>query len=260
MTDQLYQRLVVAVLLAFVLAQAVFAAFPRIDLAVSARFAAGTSGFPWASQAPATVNLVLRRLGEGLTVLLILWWCLGAATGSLKGDDLRAWALAPLGVVLSSGGIVNLVLKDQVGRARPADIAEFGGRAGFSPAWEVTRQCSRNCSFTSGEVALAASIAIAVVVLLWPRLGRTRARIAAILLAVAYVGVVAFLRIGLGRHFLSDTIFSTLFSAVVVLVLYRLLGIGRARRAFDPALPLRTTRRWLEVPTRRALRWLRRAS
>lgn len=73
MTDQLYQRLVVAVLLAFVLAQAVFAAFPRIDLAVSARFAAGTSGFPWASQAPATVNLVLRRLGEGLTLLLILW-------------------------------------------------------------------------------------------------------------------------------------------------------------------------------------------
>lgn len=260
MTDRVYHRLLVAVLLAVILAQAVFAAFPGIDLAVSGRFADGTGGFPWASHWPSTLNLLLRRLGEGLVLVLILWWVFGAVTGSLGGDGLRAWALMPLGVALSSGVIVNLVLKANVGRARPDTITEFGGGAAFTPPWQVTDACVRNCSFASGEVALAASVAIAAVVLIWPRLRRFRGRMVAILVAMGYVGVVALLRIGLGRHFLSDAVFSTLVSAGVALVLYRLLDIGRTRPAFDPAQPLVVCRRWLEVRRIDALRWLRRPS
>lgn len=259
MTDRVYEGLLVAVLFAFILAQAVFAAFPGIDLAVSGLFANGTAGFPWAKHMPSALNLVLRRLGEGMVLLLVLWWVYGAVTGSLNRNELRAWALMPLGVAVSSGGIVNLLLKRHVGRARPKDITAFGGSADFTPAWRVTNECTRNCSFTSGEVALAASIAIAAVVLLWPHLGRFRARMVAIFVAVVYVGVIALLRIGLGRHFLSDAIFSTLISAAVVLVLYRVLGIGQARVAFDALLPLRVCRKGFEVCRLQARSWLRRA-
>ena len=260
MTDRVYNGLLFGVLSAFILAQAVFAAFPAIDLAVSGHFAEGTAGFPWASQAPAALNLLLRRLGEGLVLLVLVWWVYGVVSGSFHRGELRAWALLPLGVAISSGGIVNLGLKRHVGRARPGDIAEFGGSAEFTPAWQVTGECARNCAFASGEVAMAASIAIAAVVLIWPRLGRPSARLIAVAAATAYVAVIALLRIGLGRHFLSDAVFSTLFSAVTVLVLYRLLGIGRARLAFDPVQPLLVSRRWFEVRRADAKSWLRRAS
>lgn len=260
MTDRVHEGLLVAVLLAFIVAQAVFAAFPGIDLAVSGRFAAGTNGFPWADNAPAAFNHLMRRSAEALVLMMICWWGYGAVTGSLSRNELRAWALVPLSVALSSGAIVNLLLKRHVGRARPSDVAEFGGSADFTPAWQVTDECARNCSFASGEVAMAASIAIAAVVLLWPRFGRSSARIVAVLAAMAYVGVIALLRIGLGRHFLSDTVFSTLISAVVVLALYRLLGIGRARLAFDPKRPLEVVGQWIKARRRHARRWLRRAS
>jgi lipid A 4'-phosphatase len=46
------------------------------------------------------------------------------------------------------------------------------------------------------------------------------------------------LRIGLGRHFLSDVIFSTLIAAAVALALYALLGVRQAQAS--------VAARWLE--------------
>jgi lipid A 4'-phosphatase len=238
MDDRLYDRLVLAFLLTVIGAQAAFAAFPGIDLAVSSVFAKGSTGFPWAEGAPAALNVFFRSAGE-LTVLLLALWCIwGGLSGVLHRIDLRAWGFALLTVVIANGAIVSSLLKAYVGRARPANITEFGGTAAFSPAWQVTDQCARNCSFSSGEVAMAASLAIAAVVLLWPHLPSARARNKALTVASAYVGIVALLRIGLGRHFLSDAVFSVLVSGAVALVLYRALRVGGARRAFDPRLPV----------------------
>ncbi|MGL4238466.1 phosphatase PAP2 family protein [Tabrizicola sp.] len=245
MTGKSYQQLLVAYLLAVILAQIIFAAFPQIDLAVSHLFARGAEGFPWADGPPIWINLVIRQIGEALVVILVAGCVIGALTGRLGGPDLRAWGYPALCVVLSSGALVNLLLKTHVGRARPADIAEFGGEATFSPAWQVVRQCPDNCSFASGEVALAAGFAITAVVLLWPQMGSRRARLFAILVAAAYVVVVALLRIGLGRHFLSDAVFSVLFSAGVALVLYPLMRIEQARLGFSPMTPIAVGRKWI---------------
>lgn len=134
--------------------------------------------------------------------------CIGLLTGKLRRDDLRLLAYPSLCVALACGGIVNLLLKAHVGRARPDTLAEFGGTAQFTPPWQIVDECARNCSFTSGAAAMAASLAIPTLVILWSHLTRDHGRLLAIMVAVGYIAVTSLLRIGLGRHFLSDTLFS----------------------------------------------------
>jgi lipid A 4'-phosphatase len=224
-----------AFLLVVIAALVLFAAFPGIDLAVSAVFAEGRAGFPLADGVLAVVNLILRRIGELAALGLVVWVICGAWSGALRGDAVRAWGFAAGTVAVACGGIVNLVLKAHVGRARPDQLVEFGGGAAFTPAFQVTDQCARNCSFTSGEVALAASLTIAALVLCWPRLRRRGIAVAA---GCGYVLVVAGLRIALGRHFASDAVFSVLVPGAVALVLYPLLRVGQARHGFDPVQPV----------------------
>jgi lipid A 4'-phosphatase len=232
-----YQRILIAYLLAVVLAQAAFAAFPGIDLAVSRLFVRDDPGFDWVLGVAPTVNLAVRRVGEALTFILIAGVFFGLLTRKLRRDDLRLLAYPALCVVVACGGIVNLLLKAHVGRARPDSLAEFGGSAEFTPPWQVVGECARNCSFTSGEVAMAAGLAIPAVVILWPHLTRDRARVLTILAAFAYVVVTSLLRIGLGRHFLSDAVFSTLFAAGAALAFYPVLRIEQARKHLPVLAP-----------------------
>ena len=54
--------------------------------------------------------------------------------------------------------IVNLMLKNTWGRARPNDILQLGGKENFT-AWHVFSQnCENNCSFVSGDAAVGFSI------------------------------------------------------------------------------------------------------
>lgn len=225
-----FQRILITYLLAVILVQATFAAFPGIDLAFSRLFASEDRGFDWVLGVAPTLNLAVRRVGEAVSFLLIAGCFFGLLTGKLRRDDLRLLAYPALSIAVACGGIVNLLLKSHVGRARPDSLVEFGGSAQFTPPWQVVDQCARNCSFTSGEVAMAASLAIPAVVILWPHLRRDRGRLLAILTAVAYIAATSLLRIGLGRHFLSDTIFSVLFAAGAALVFYPVLRIEQARR------------------------------
>jgi lipid A 4'-phosphatase len=232
-----YQRILIAYLLTVIVVQATFAAFPEIDLAVSRLFTSDSKGFDWVLGVVPTINLAVRRIGEAVAFLVIGGFFFGLLTGKLRGDDLRLLAYPGLCVAVACGGIVNLLLKSHIGRARPDSLAEFGGTAVFSPPWQVVDQCTRNCSFTSGEAAMAASLAIPAVVILWPHLTKDRGRLLAVLSAVVYIAATSLLRIGLGRHFLSDTIYSVLFAAGAALVLYPLLRIAQARRHLPVLAP-----------------------
>jgi membrane-associated phospholipid phosphatase len=233
---------VIAYLLTVILAQIVFASFPGIDLAVSRAFANGADGFAWAKGSEAVVSLVIRRIGEAVSLLLVGTCIFGVLTGRLRPDDVRALAYPALTVILASG-MVNLLLKAKVGRARPDHLVEFGGQAQFSPAWQIVAECDSNCSFTSGEVAMAAGLAIPVLVLFWPQLVTRRSRIRAVLLAAGYVLVVSLLRIGLGRHFLSDAVFSALLAGAAALILYSVLRIDEARWRMSRFAPVELARR-----------------
>lgn len=238
-----YQRMVILYLVALVLVQATFAAFPWIDLAVSRLFATD-QGFHWTLGDAPTINLVVRRMGEAIAGVIIVGLVLGMLTGKLRRDEVRLLAYPALCVAIACGLIVNFLLKTHIGRARPHTLVEFGGTAAFTPPWQVVAECNRNCSFTSGETALAASLAIPAVVILWPHLAKGRARLLAVLVALAYVAVTSLFRIGLGRHFLSDTVYSAMFAAGVALVLYPVLRIETARRH----LPVLTPRQPLAAP------------
>lgn len=222
-------HILIAYLLALVLAQAVFAAFPWIDIAVSALFHTDGRGFTWAQGPATTLSLVIRRISEAIAFLLFAVVLFGLFTGKLRRNTLLLVAYPALCAAVAAGVIVNLLFKAQVGRARPVDVVEFGGAARFTPPWQVVSQCLDNCSFTSGESALAASLAIPFVVILWPHLSRNRGRPLVVLAAVIYVAGTSLLRIGLGRHFLSDTIFSVLIAAGTALALYPILRIAEAR-------------------------------
>jgi membrane-associated phospholipid phosphatase len=233
------QHVLIAYLMVLVVIQALFAAFPGIDLAVSALFTDETRTFVWTEGSAPTVNLVVRRIGEAITILLVVGILYGVMTGTAQRDHLLVLAYPLLCVVTACGLWVNFLLKSHTGRARPDKLAEFGGTAPFTPPWQVVDHCARNCSFTSGEVAMAASLAIPAVVILWPHLSRTRSRLLLVLGAVAYVTFTSILRIGLGRHFVSDALFSILFAAGVAFAFYSILNIARARMSLPGILARR---------------------
>ncbi|TPE46643.1 phosphatase PAP2 family protein, partial [Amaricoccus solimangrovi] len=83
--------------------------------------------------------------------------------------------------------------------------------------------CVRDCSFTSAEAASLSTTAMVLSIALWPR-ARRWGRV----FLVSGLGTVAaggsFLRVAMGRHFLSDVAFSILLCALVVLGLRSLIG------------------------------------
>jgi lipid A 4'-phosphatase len=103
-------------------------------------------------------------------------------------------------LALGAGLIVNVIFKDNFGRARPRNVEEFGGVQQFTPAFVIAQGCERNCSFSSGDGA-AAFFSLGLVM----ALSRRRAAVAA---AVGFGVTVSFARIASGAHFFSDTVVS----------------------------------------------------
>ena len=56
--------------------------------------------------------------------------------------------------------VVNILLKDMWGRARPNDIMQFGGKESFTPWFEPSSSCNSNCSFISGDASVGFSLII----------------------------------------------------------------------------------------------------
>jgi dolichol-phosphate mannosyltransferase len=117
------------------------------------------------------------------------------------------------------------VFKENMGRARPRDIVEFGGTKTFTPPLVPSRECARNCSFISGEASsiYAAFFALALLIPQY-RMGLLISGIAAGTLA----GIV---RIIQGAHFLSDVLFAGVFMAITVSLLHiAFIGLWRDPR------------------------------
>lgn len=136
------------------------------------------------------------------------------------GWSLPRWGFVAICLVVGPGLVANVILKDNWGRARPKHIVEFNGTKTFTPPLVPVRECRRNCSFVSGE---AASIflpfyAVAAIV---PQ--------SAVLLAATgtVLGLAAgFVRIAQGAHFLSDVIFSGVFMALTVVLVWHVMFGG----------------------------------
>mgnify|MGYP002619917939 CR=1 FL=1 len=117
-------------------------------------------------------------------------------------------------LVMGPGVVANLILKDNVGRARPRDVIEFGGSKEFTPPLVASDECAKNCSFVSGEAssmfALFFGLALAV--------PQYRRRLLAAGLAIGLLA--GGVRIIQGAHFFSDVLFAGIFMALTASLLH----------------------------------------
>ncbi len=122
-----------------------------------------------------------------------------------------------ISVIMAPGVVVNLTLKDNVDRARPKHVTQFGGDRQFTPAFVVSDQCEKNCSFVCGHAAAGFSfIALALVFS-----GKVRRRI--FIASVTAGFLIGLVRVIQGGHFLSDVFFSFFFTYLTIRLLYYLI-------------------------------------
>jgi lipid A 4'-phosphatase len=102
-----------------------------------------------------------------------------------------------LSMIFNVGIIINLLLKELWGRARPNDVIEFGGTEIFTPWFQISDACISNCSFVSGD----ASVGFSLISFYFLTKNKNFYWIA--LFSGSFLGVVRILE---GGHFLSDII------------------------------------------------------
>ncbi len=180
-----------------------FLAFPSLDIAASGLFFRPDQGFILLHEP------ILGALRRNLEVPLAVFFALGLAylawttwrgAPAWLGDRRRQVIYLMLVLILGPALLVNGVFKDHWGRARPMDVHVFNGPDRFTPAWVISDQCDRNCSFVCGD----ASVGFALVALGFIS-RRPRRWLAA---GIAAGGLLGLMRIGQGGHFLSDVVFS----------------------------------------------------
>jgi lipid A 4'-phosphatase len=188
-------------------AAAVFTLIPTIDLWVSRQFYVPGEGFPLGAWLP----LVLLHRAIPWIAGSIFAIAAGAAIWLLLSGrplwrlDRAALVFIVAATALGPGLLANTLLKDHWGRARPAQVEEFGGPRHFTPALLPARECARNCSFVSGDAALGFSLVV-FALLLPAGAGRRRGEA----LALGFGALVGLARIAQGGHFLSDVVFAGL--------------------------------------------------
>lgn len=215
-----------AIVVRFLVTSLVLAAFPQADLFVSGLFYA--DGFPfdetWLQRSIRVLTTVVLGISIlGVAAVYLLNRLLGRSLWSIDGKRVGYLVLV---LALGAGLIVNLALKDNFGRARPRDVAEFGGARTFTPAFSVSAECHKNCSFSSGEAA-AGFFPIALAYAL------ARRRRAAFIAAILFGSAVSVARIAAGAHFLSDTIVSFFIMWLLADALYFAMGLAPKEQALQ---------------------------
>ncbi len=212
-----------------VLLAAGFVGFAGIDLWFTGLFWNGTEGFflrdAWWARVAYRIIPILTFSVVGIALVgLIINAVRRRPLGPLRS---RVFLYLIAVVAIGPGLVVNVVFKDHWGRARPRDVVEFGGAKAFTPAFVISDQCPKNCSFVAGHPSMAfAMVALALV-------AARKRRAWLIALALTVGAVVGFGRIVQGGHFLSDVVFSAIFTVAVAVGLYRLFRLDSGASDVD---------------------------
>jgi lipid A 4'-phosphatase len=198
---------------------AVVTVVPAIDLDASRAFYVPGRGFPWRTN---EFGVVVRRHGPEIllasaAVCLVLWLVGMWQKRVVLGLTARKIFYLLATLLIGPGLIVETLLKPHSGRARPQDLAMFGGSADYTAPLSLTDACASNCSFVSGHAAVAFWItAYAFIV---PREMRWSVLALGLLIGVA-VGAV---RVMQGAHFVSDVVYAGAIVLAVNVLLARLI-------------------------------------
>jgi membrane-associated PAP2 superfamily phosphatase len=200
-----------------------FGLFPELELSVARHFHdvvdAGNNTFAWRIYPPL---MMARDIGLWVStaiiipVLAALAFKLIVPTRKMLIPG-RAVIFLTVTLALGPGLLVNVVLKDHWGRSRPIDITQLGGAEHYVRWWDPRGDCPNNCSFVSGDVAGAFwTLAPAALV---PPQWRALAYGAALALGAA----MSVLRVMAGGHFLSDVVFSGVFTFLIIWLAHALI-------------------------------------
>ena len=192
-----------AMFLSFLGCAAFFLFFPALDIGVSRLFYETQAGFLWQNYP------LIQWIYHGVpwaamvlvAILVLLWLYSFVAKNKHWLIDRRNAGYLLLALLLGPGLLVNVVLKDHWGRARPCQVQPFGGTQQFTPALLPTDQCMRNCSFVSGHASFGFYL-VAFGFL------REQNRRRWLLIGLMAGGLIGLARIVQGGHFLSDVVFS----------------------------------------------------
>ena len=224
-------RIAAALVLTLLLTEVLFWRFPGLDLAVEGLFFDGTAFPIAANRAVETLRIALYAAEDLAAVLTLAFLILTLRYGPILNLSPRDWAYQLTLFVFGPGVLVNLILKPVWGRARPFRVSEFGGTAHFSDPWQISDQCSANCSFVSGEMAGATALAICLILILHAnraRLGATTTRMGQ-MAVLALPLFTAWQRMAAGKHFLSDVVFAAPLICLLAAVLHGLFHRPDAR-------------------------------
>jgi lipid A 4'-phosphatase len=201
-----------------------FYIYPEIDLHVSSVFAQrDAEGFFTGFSLDGSFGFVgLKRVAFwGSRFLAVLFLCAWIVSlfypRAVAGLSPRAWGFLLLCLLVGPGLVANLVLKDHWGRARPREIAYFGGTAQFTPAPVISKECNRNCSFVSGDAAFG--FFLPCFAYLVPSTRRRR-----VFWGLMGCGAIfASARIAMGAHFLSDVVYALVIVTMINATIHALL-------------------------------------
>jgi lipid A 4'-phosphatase len=182
----------------------VFLLFPAIDLTISGWFYKPQQGF-FLGEERLFVFLydfvpVIVDVFEVVFPIILLLSLVGPLQRYLVTYR-KPTVYLSLVLLFGPGLLVNGVLKNHWGRARPRQTIMFGGSKTFTAAWMPSNQCKHNCSFTSGH----ASMGFYFLSFGYP-FPRQRRRWLGIGLGLG--GLIGLARIAQGAHFISDVVFS----------------------------------------------------
>ncbi len=214
----------------------VFALFPQLDLRISRHFYeyvdAARNTFAWHIDPQ-----VMRARDTGLWIAALL---VAPAVAALVIKLIfprhkllvsgRAIVFLTVTMALGPGLLVNVVLKEHWGRPRPIDVTQFDGDQHFVPWWDPRGDCPSNCSFVSGDVSGAVwTIAPAA---LAPPQWRALAYGAALALGLG----MGTLRVMAGAHFVTDAVFASVFTFLIIWIMYGLIYRWPKTRLSDDAI------------------------
>ncbi len=234
----------------------IFTLFPGLDLGFSSLFLLDDETFALA------VSPFWQGLREVFLRGFTIWYIGLIIAGVLAfrrqmpvlNLDWQRWLFMGACSIAGPLLLVNILLKELWGRWRPREIFELGGREIFTPVLDVTGSCTDNCSFVSGEVASMAMVffALAFATRHWRPIHYG--------LALSMGVLEAFIRIGQGGHFLSDSIMAIALMAMIAAAIHAWFFLS----PYSPLVPAQAG--WkklvhaLEAPVHRAgeraLDWL----
>lgn len=196
-------------IISLVLFFTIFLLFPQADIFFSELFFESGEFF-------LKHNILIKIIYESVPIAVagfLLFFILSMTSIAFKQYKKEAIYLFFV-LALGSGLLVNSILKENWGRARPYQIVEFGGSKQFTRAFVISDQCEKNCSFVSGH----ASVGFFLMAFYFVTKRRRW-----IYIGMVYGGIVGLGRIAQGGHFLSDVVLSGYCMYFMAWIIYRFI-------------------------------------